>query len=260
MPRTYAQRSEISRLRRVHREPAPDAVAQRLRTAIISGEIPPGTRIRQEDLADRLAVSRAPVRQALVVLEREGLVQLHRWRGAIVAPLDVPFINDLYEFRGAVERFVAETLAKRPNYDAASMWEIVTAGRDAAVGGDFARLFELDLRFHTRLYEMVGNRVLIDVMSRQWTHTKRVMWATLKVSGWPTTAWEEHARILEAIDAHDAALAGSRAATHMESVRARIAETFARELLRLQQVERTIASPHHRRKRRTAMMLRKPKS
>ena len=85
-----------------------ETVANQLRLGIIAGDFPPGARMRQEDLAERLNVSRGPVRQALVILEREGLVRADRWRGAIVTPLDVPLIKDLYEFRGAVERFVAE--------------------------------------------------------------------------------------------------------------------------------------------------------
>ncbi len=205
------------------------AVADQLRAGIVSGELPPGARLLQEELADRLAVSRAPVRQALVILEREGLVLTDRWKGAVVAPLDLPHIQDLYEFRGAAERFVAETLAQRSVFDTASLRAIIEAGRTAAGLGDLAKLIELDLRFHTRLYEAVGNRVLSDVMDRHWMHTRRVMWATLKARGYPQTAWDEHAAILDAIDAHEPRVAGQRAADHMSAAAARISETFTRE-------------------------------
>jgi DNA-binding GntR family transcriptional regulator len=170
------------------------------------------------------------VRQALVILEREGLVRADRWRGAIVTPLDVPFIKDLYAFRGAVERYVAETLASRTTFEAAPVRDLVRLGKAAAKAGDLNRLMELDLRFHTRLYDMVGNRVLTEVMSSQWTHARRVMAATLKESGYSQTAWDEHAAIVDAIEAHDVALAGTRAAAHMAAASARLVETFAREL------------------------------
>jgi DNA-binding GntR family transcriptional regulator len=204
-----------------------ETVADRLRLGIIAGDVLPGARMRQEDLAERLDVSRGPIRQALVILEREGLVRADRWRGAVVTPLDVPLIKDLYEFRGAVERYVAETLASRSHFDAASMRDVVTLGKAAAKAGDLNRLMDLDLRFHTRLYDMVGNRVLTDVMGGQWTHTRRVMAATLKESGYSQMAWDEHAAIVDAIEARDVLLAGKRAAAHMAAASARMVETFS---------------------------------
>ena len=207
-----------------------ETVADQLRLSIISGDLPPGARMRQEELAERLAVSRGPVRQALIILEREGLVRTDRWRGAIVAPLDVPLIKDLYEFRGAVERFVVEALAKRDSFNPAPLRALVESGRAAAVSGDLARLIDLDLRFHVRLYEDLGNRVLTDVMSSHWTHTRRVMAATLRLSGYSQTAWDEHAAILDAVEVHDAQLAGELAAAHMAAASARMVDIFTREL------------------------------
>jgi DNA-binding GntR family transcriptional regulator len=204
-------------------------VADRLRAAIVAGTFAPGARMRQEDLAARLAVSRAPVREALVMLEREGLVVIDRWRGAVVAPLDLPLIRDLYEFRETIERYVAETLATRKTLDTAPVREIVRLGTLAAAKGDLERLIDLDLRFHRRLYEAVGNTVLVNVMSGHWIHTQRVMAATLRERGYPKTAWDEHAAILDAIAAGDRALAGRRAAGHMAAAASRMIETFTAE-------------------------------
>jgi DNA-binding GntR family transcriptional regulator len=205
-----------------------EAVAGQLRASIIAGDLEAGARLLQEELAERLAVSRAPVREALAQLEREGLVKADRWRGSVVAPLDVPHIREVYEFRGVVERFVAETLARRDDFDVAPWRSIIEAGRAAVNGGDLNRLIELDLRFHTRLYEAVGNKVLSAVMEDQWTHTRRVMSATLKLRGYPQTAWDEHAGIIDAIVSHDSVKAGQRAADHMTAASTRMVETFAR--------------------------------
>lgn len=238
------------RIKQVPREPVmAETVADALRQGIIAGDFPPGSRMRQEDLAEQLDVSRGPVRQALMILKREGLIIAHRWKGAIVAPLDVPLIRDLYEFRGAVERFVAETLATRSNFDPEPVRALVAAGTAAAKARDIPRLIELDLRFHTRLYEAVGNRVLLDVMSGHWTHTRRVMAATLKLSGYPQTAWQEHAAILDAIQVHDPKLAGQRAAAHMAAASMRMVDTFTRELERLQSESAEGEQPRHRRSR-----------
>jgi DNA-binding GntR family transcriptional regulator len=175
-------------------------------------------------------VSRAPVRQAIVVLEREGLILTDRLRGAIVAPLDIPLIHDLYQFRGTIERDVAETLARRSDFDPAEVRGIVKAGNAAAPKNDRARLIELDLRFHTGLYDAVGNRVLSQVMRGQWAHIRRVMAGTLAIEGYPRQVWQEHSAILEAIETHDVSLAGSRAAAHTEAAARRLIQSFTGEL------------------------------
>jgi DNA-binding GntR family transcriptional regulator len=226
-------RRKVSDIQKVTREPGiADVVAGQLRSAIVEGKFPAGARMRQEELAARLAVSRAPVRQALVMLEREGLVVSDRWRGAVVAPLDVALIKDLYEFRGVIERYVGWTLASRKTADMKPLRRIVETGAAAARTDDVTRLIELDLRFHTGLYEAVGNRVLLDVMNSHWMHTRRVMATTLKERGYPKTAWDEHAGILEAIELGDPDLASQRAAAHIAAAAVRIVDTFTTGLSR----------------------------
>ena len=116
---------------------------------------------------------------------------------------------------------------------------------------DLDRLIDLDLQFHTRLYEMVGNRVLTNVMESHWTHTRRVMAATLKEAGYPQTAWDEHSAILDAIEAHDVNAAGKRAEGHMSAASIRMSETFALGLERMQ-TQTAIQSPSERPARRAA--------
>ena len=204
-------------MRRLKRSPAENVATAELRKAILSGSLSPGTRLRQEELAARLGVSRMPVRQALSVLEREGLVRTDPWRGAIVAPFDPDAIRDLYAFRAILERSVAATLAQRGDFDPSPFREIIAAGREATSNGDLSRLLELDLRFHTRLYEAVGNRVLLDVMRGQWAHIRRVMAATLTPAGYRKRVWDEHAGILKAIEAHDVGKAGALAEAHISA-------------------------------------------
>lgn len=205
-------------MRRIQREPAVANVATaQIRTAILTGELAPGTRVRQEALATRLAVSRSPVRQALAVLEREGLIQRDPRYGSIVAPLDAAFIRDLYEFRGAIERYVAATLAERPGSVSGQCRQIVTAGQKAVSSGDQSRLIELDLQFHTMLYDAVGNSVLSDIMRGQWAHIRRVMAATLRIAGYPPQVWKEHSAILDAIEFNDPERARTLAGAHIDA-------------------------------------------
>lgn len=197
-----------------------------IRAAILSGKLTPVTRISQEELADRLGVSRAPVRQALSVLEQEGLVQRNRWRSTIVAPLDASLIRDVYHFRGAVEQFVAGTLAQRAGFDSGP-FQIVLAGKKAAAAGSVTRLVELDMRFHTALCDAVGNRILSDVMRAQWVQCRRVMGLTLSISGYPHKVWEEHGAILEAIAAQDPEKARRLSEAHTTRAGAKLLENLA---------------------------------
>ena len=194
---------------------------------ILSGALPPGTRVTQEQLAEQLAVSRAPVRQALLILEREGLVASDPWRGAIVTRLDPTLIRDLYQFRGEIERFVASNLAARENFEPAPLRLITEQGLEAAPSGDVSQLIEIDLRFHTGLYDAVGNQVLSEVMRGQWTHIRRVMGATLSLTGYRAQVWDEHAAILDAIVTHDVDLAGRLASNHTTSACAALLQTLA---------------------------------
>jgi len=210
-------------MRRIKRDTAVvDAVTSELRSAILSGVLEPGSRVRQEDLAGRLAVSRAPIRQALLVLENEGLVRADRWRGAIVAPLDSLMIRDLYQFRGLIERHVAALLAGQDDFDPAPHRAVVAAGLQAASKQDINRLIELDLAFHTGLYEAVGNRVLSQVMHGMWTHVRRLMAATLTLTGHASEIWGEHGAILDAIASHEPDRAGMLAASHTSAASERL--------------------------------------
>lgn len=201
-------------MRRLRREPTENKATNELRKAILSGALPPGSRLRQEDLAAQLGVSRMPIRQALASLQSEGLVKTDPWRGTVVAPLERDAIRDMYTFRSILERHVAAALARRTDFDPSFLHEVIALGRDALARGHLAALIDLDLRFHTHLYEGFGNRMLLDVMRGQWTHMRRVMAVTLTLDGYRNRVWDEHAAILEAIEAHDSDEAGARAEAH----------------------------------------------
>jgi DNA-binding GntR family transcriptional regulator len=190
-----------------------ERVAQRLREAILRGDFGPGRRLRQEEVAESLGVSRAPVRQALVILDAEGLVVTEGSRGVVVAPLTVDMIRDLYEFRTGVERHVAECLAKRSDIDWTHVRALVAAGSRASTT-DRAAQIDYDLRFHSALYDALGNRILSDVMRGQWINMRRGMAATTAIAGYSKQIWDEHAAILDAIVAQEPERAGALAAAH----------------------------------------------
>jgi len=160
-------------MRTIRRKPVVHDVANQIRAAILDGGLVPGSKIAQDDLAAELGVSRLPVRQALLVLQREGLVFLDHGRGAVVAPLDIRFISDLFDCRAIVDGYVAAILAARKDFDPRVLNEIVRAGRDAALRGESRR--DLVMGFHTAQYEAVGNQALVTIMRPLLDHVQRVV-------------------------------------------------------------------------------------
>jgi DNA-binding GntR family transcriptional regulator len=93
----------------------PEQIAEQVGNAIIKGLFEPGHRIQEQDLADRFAVSRGPVREALRILEKDGMVQILPRRGAQVTRLDVDEVNEIFEIRTSLFGLAARLFAKRPN-------------------------------------------------------------------------------------------------------------------------------------------------
>jgi DNA-binding GntR family transcriptional regulator len=194
-------------------------VTREIRTAILRGDLAPGSRVKQEDLATQLGVSREPVRQALLLLQREGLVNARPNRSAQVAPLDRQFIADLYSFREAIETTVVATLARAPRFDMTPLQELIARGRTAVRQGDLPALIDLDMSFHTTLYEAAGNHVIVDVMRGQWSHIRRVMAMVLDRAIYRQKVWDEHQAILNAIHARRVASAKAVAGFHVRGAR-----------------------------------------
>lgn len=197
-----------------------DRAAEEIRAAILNGTLAPGSRVRQEELAEKLGVSREPVRKALALLEKEGLVNSVPNRGAIIAPLDAPFIDQIYEFREAVETYVAAKVAEQGNLDCAAIRGVIAEGRKALRAGSRDRLIESDLAFHSELYKASGNPVVVEVMRTQWSHISRAMLMTLTVTAYQKQVWDEHEAIVEAIVMRDTARARELSSEHIRGAQA----------------------------------------
>jgi DNA-binding GntR family transcriptional regulator len=130
---------------RLRRESSAEQVAAHIRQAIMAGELQPGERLRQDDIADELGVSRIPVREAIIALDREGWLRLAANRGAYVAALGVHDVRDHYELRGLVFGLVARRAAARATGNDLD----VLAERHRAMGNapDLATFARLNDRF-----------------------------------------------------------------------------------------------------------------
>jgi len=193
---------------------APDLVDQAYRAlvdAIASGALAPGQRFTQEALAERLAVSRQPVLQALRLLKADGLVQDAPGRGLQVTPLDALLITQVYAVRGALDALAARLAAERRAVLPAAL---LRNGRAAAIAGDVPALIEADLAFHQALYAASGNPLVERSAAPHWCQIRRAMGAVLQTGDAPRTVWAQHAAIADAVAAGDAARAADLAQRH----------------------------------------------
>jgi GntR family transcriptional regulator, rspAB operon transcriptional repressor len=144
-------------------------VTNLLRQSIIDGTIPSGEELNQAQIAERLGISRGPVREALGQLEQEGLIRSVPYKGVIVTPLTPTYVRELYSLRSALETFaLREGMARGDLDDVASLRRIVDAMRKAAKDGESRELARLDLRFHSVIIQMARHHLL----ERTWTPLK----------------------------------------------------------------------------------------
>jgi DNA-binding GntR family transcriptional regulator len=207
-------------------ETAPDLVDQvysRLLDAISEGSLAPGERITQEDIAEKLAVSRQPVLQALRLLKREGLVLDAPGRGVLVAPLDVQWMRSIYQVRGALDSLAARlAAAKRAALDP----RLIEQGRKAARGRNVKAMIDADLAFHQAIYAASGNPLIAQTAQQHWQHLRRVMGAVLREARQRETVWDEHEAIAKAIASGD----GDRAARLIEQHSQRASDNLSARL------------------------------
>jgi GntR family transcriptional regulator, gluconate operon transcriptional repressor len=155
-----------------------ERVAHELRVAIVSGRLQPGQHLVEAKLSETFSVSRGPVRDALRVLEAEGLVESRR-RGVFVVGLDDADIKELYVLRESLESLALRLMLERAD---AGPWrpleDAIQQMNEAADRKDAAAFAEADLAFHSHFYLLSGNRRLLSV----WNHFRPTFTVLLQVT------------------------------------------------------------------------------
>ena len=184
--------------------------------AICSGELEPGERLNQDEIAARLKVSRQPVNSAISILKASGFVRDNGRRGGVVAEIDREQYISIYEFRGVVEPFAARLAAERIGDDAAPEAQaILREGRAAIKASDIKRLLNADVRFHEMIYRWSGNHVIEASMRVNWPHMFRSMTEVLRDPKSAQQSWDDHQDIVDALLACDGTAAEAAMKRHI---------------------------------------------
>ncbi|MER6090974.1 GntR family transcriptional regulator [Streptomyces bluensis] len=177
-----------------------------------------GAFLSEQEIADRIGVSRTPIREALLMLAAEDLVELVPKRGARVAPLTGREIRELMELRGIVERYAAQQLVATDRAPVRELRSLLER-QSELTGPDQAREFiAVDHQFHSTLVSVVGNALLDrhydGLRSRQ---VRAGVVAVYNQQGRQEAVLEEHGAILDALAAGDAEVACAAIDHHLES-------------------------------------------
>ena len=192
-----------------------DSAFERIREEIRSGALKPGARLTENELAERLSISRTPVRDAIRRLESEGLVEHQPRTGAVVRRLEYSEMMELYEMRMVLEATAARLAARVASSVELEELQSINVDMKASIG-DAIALVRLNRQFHARLLDAARNRFLHRSMASVES-TLLILGPTSMES--PTRAKEavaEHQDILESLFARDGSAAETAMRLHME--------------------------------------------
>ena len=189
-------------------------IHEALRERIVSLELPPGSVLPEKEFAESFGVSRTPVREALLRLGEEQLVDIYPQIGTFVAPIRVSVVLDAMVIRDALERFAVRAAAARAGEaEIAALNANLARQRSAAASGDIAAFHSADEAMHQLIANIAGHPNIWRVVKREKANVDRMRLLSLHLAGRFETVIAEHARIVKALREHrpDAAEAAMQA-------------------------------------------------
>lgn len=171
---------------------------------IINGEYKEGDTLNEIKLSQTLGVSRTPIREALMQLELEGLVETIQNKGAIVVGISMKDIEDIYAIRLHLEGWAAGLAATNmTDEEVVALEKVLELQEFYMTKNDTDRIWELDAEFHSMIYDACHNRTLRSMLKNLHNQIQRGRVLSLRVEGRAGKSVEEHRRIVDAIKAHN---------------------------------------------------------
>lgn len=209
----------IDRLRTGSAGPASRQVYRALRDAIISAQFAPGQRISENELAERLAVSRTPIREALIRLRDERFVLIVPQLGTFVTRISAAAVEDAQFIREALECAAVRIAATRADAgDIAALDGLVRRQEEISQRGDHERFAVLDDEFHAAICELAGHSVAWEVAQRVKGHLNRVRRLSLPQPRYLEEMVSEHRLVLDALAKGDPDAAEATLRHHLRMV------------------------------------------
>lgn len=190
-----------------------------LRQAIISGALKSGERVNEAEIARQMQISRAPIREAIRLLEQEGLLVSAPRRGAFVMALSRDDVEEVYTLRATIEeRAIRQALPKLTPNDLAKLESLVATMKTAADAGDIERLLEADIQFHQTIVEAAGWPRLRRIWESLHPQTLTIYTLTTLTDWAPADHARRHIPLLAAIRSGDVDAATAAINVHILAV------------------------------------------
>jgi DNA-binding GntR family transcriptional regulator len=194
-----------------------ERVYQALKQDIIRGVFQPGEALSEKDLAKRYRGSRTPVREAAVRLQQENLMRIVANRGYFITQITIQSVNEIYDFRAAVEGGSAE-LAAQCSWEQSAIERLAELASTEYGNDDresHVRFIETDTEFHVGIAQLTRNPLLVRAVADMRCQMERIMYASLDIGYHGELPTSEHCGIVEAIQKRDAHLARKRMCDHI---------------------------------------------
>jgi len=198
--------------------PLRDVVFQTLRKAILTGELKPGERLMEIHLADKLGVSRTPIREAIHKLELEGLVTMLPRRGAMVSQISESGLKDVLEVRRSLDALCAELASVRITEEGKkALKEAYEAFNEAVATEDATIMAKADVAFHDIIIKATANERLITIISNLGEQMYRYRFEYIKEETKREDIMREHKALVDSIVSGDADAAREAARVHIDN-------------------------------------------
>jgi DNA-binding GntR family transcriptional regulator len=196
-----------------------DRAYEELRRQVVEGELAPGRRLVEREVAATLGVSRITVREAFHALEAEGLLTRMARRGVMVTPMTKSDVRDLFEVRESVEVLAARLAAeRRSRADLRVLEDLMDQAADGTTRSDDALVARANVEFHVRIVQASNNDLLVSLMAPLHSRVHRLFVASRSVLDL-NQMWTEHHALYDAIASGDSDRAGRLALAHIAESR-----------------------------------------
>jgi GntR family transcriptional regulator, rspAB operon transcriptional repressor len=199
-----------------------DQIYERLKQQILHGEIEPGERLMQNQVAENLKASRTPVREAFRRLEQDGLVERVPQGGVRVTRLDIEAIQEVFGIRNVLEAYAVELACGRITAEEIGLLKrLVNQAGELLSSGELGRepkikrIFELNTQFHDIIYRASGNSYLIGMINSLRFIVGRLRFLGLRADSTWCRAWDEHAQLIGLLEKKDKESAARLLKTHL---------------------------------------------
>lgn len=182
-----------------------EKILETIREAILKGDLKPGEKVAEPELAERFGISRTPIREAFRQLESEGYLTVIPRKGAVVAALSERDVQEFYAIKSILEGYAAELAAKNlSDKDLAKLEAINDKLREIAEEGDVKAFYRVHNEFHETFLKAADNSKLYELIQQLGMKFSRLRMASLSVSGRMAISVAEHDKLLDAFRRHDA--------------------------------------------------------